>query len=56
MRATILVVDDERLIRWSLATRLQEEGYRVLEAETAAEAVRRSAQAVDLAFFRSQLA
>ncbi|MEO8257294.1 MAG: helix-turn-helix domain-containing protein [Acidobacteriota bacterium] len=33
---TILVVDDEPLIRWSLTTRLKEDGYRLLEAETAA--------------------
>ena len=48
MRATILVVDDEQLIRWSLAARLKDEGYRVLEAETAAEAVARHREGVDL--------
>ncbi len=48
MRATILVVDDESLIRWSLSTRLKEEGYRVLEAETASEAIDRLADGVDL--------
>jgi two-component system response regulator AtoC len=48
MRATILVVDDEQLIRWSLASRLQDEGYRVVEAETAAEALMRFREGVDL--------
>jgi DNA-binding NtrC family response regulator len=46
--ATILVVDDEQLIRWSLTSRLQDEGYRVLEAETAAEALKRFRDGVDL--------
>src|SRR6516225_10774925 len=48
MRATILVVDDEQLIRWSLTSRLQDEGYRVLEAATAAEALKRFREGVDL--------
>jgi DNA-binding NtrC family response regulator len=48
MRATVLVVDDESLIRWSLASRLKDEGYRILEAETAAEALERFREGVDL--------
>jgi DNA-binding NtrC family response regulator len=45
---TILVVDDEQLIRWSLTTRLADEGYRVLEAATAAAALERHKEGVDL--------
>jgi len=45
---TVLIVDDEQLIRWSLASRLKEEGYRVLEAETAADALKRAREGVDL--------
>jgi len=45
---TILVVDDEQLIRWSLTDRLTHEGYRVVEAETAAQALERQAEGVDL--------
>src|SRR5512138_2111312 len=36
----ILVVDDERLIRWSLEQQLQREGYEVLSAGTGEEALR----------------
>ena len=36
---TVLVVDDEQLIRWSLTSRLTDAGYRVLEAETGAQAL-----------------
>jgi DNA-binding NtrC family response regulator len=45
---TILVVDDEPLIRFALAERLTEEGYRVIEADTAASALARSVDGVDL--------
>jgi len=45
---TILVVDDEQLIRWSLKDRLTDEGYRVIEAETAESALARSEEGVDL--------
>jgi DNA-binding NtrC family response regulator len=45
---TVLVVDDEQLIRWSLTDRLNQEGYRVLEAETAREALERHREGVDL--------
>ena len=46
--ATILVVDDEQLIRWSLTSRLQDEGFRVVEAEDAAGALARFREGVDL--------
>ena len=45
---TILVVDDEQLIRWALVSRLTDEGYRVLEAATAAEALEQHREGVDL--------
>ena len=48
MQPTILVVDDEQLIRWSLTSRLAQEGYRVLEAENAAQAHERRREGVDL--------
>jgi len=47
-KPTILVVDDEQLIRWSLTERLKAEGYNVVEAATAAEALAKSADGVDL--------
>ncbi len=45
---TVLVVDDEQLIRFSLTERLTAEGYRVLEASTAAEATAKQEEGVDL--------
>ena len=45
---TVLVVDDEQLIRWSLTERLAQEGYRLLEAGTAADAIARHREGVDL--------
>jgi two-component system, NtrC family, response regulator AtoC len=45
---TILVVDDEQLIRWSLKDRLTDEGYRVVEAATAASALARAEEGADL--------
>ncbi len=47
-KATILVVDDEALIRWSLAERLKAEGYDVLEAETGRAALEKLPEGVDL--------
>jgi DNA-binding NtrC family response regulator len=44
---SLLVVDDEELIRWSLKERLQRDGYSVVEACTAAEALS-NAPAADL--------
>src|SRR5688572_17524157 len=46
--ATVLVVDDEPLIRWSLVNRLKEEGYRTVEAGTASDAVAMHRDGVDL--------
>jgi DNA-binding NtrC family response regulator len=46
--ATILVVDDEQLIRWSLAQRLRSEGYQVVEAATGRDALDRVRDGVDL--------
>src|ERR671938_874816 len=45
---TVLVVDDEQLIRWSLTDRLTQEGYRVVEAGTARDALARHEEGVDL--------
>jgi CheY-like chemotaxis protein len=44
----VLVVDDEQLIRWSLAERLRQDGYDIVEAGTAAEALDRAEQGIDL--------
>jgi DNA-binding response OmpR family regulator len=36
---SVLVVDDEELVRWALGQRLLEHGYRVLQASTAGSAL-----------------
>ncbi|MCA9689705.1 MAG: sigma-54-dependent Fis family transcriptional regulator, partial [Myxococcales bacterium] len=41
-------MDDERLIRWSLRQRLEEEGYTVVEAENGEQALARFAAGVDI--------
>ena len=48
MQPSILIVDDEQLIRWSLSERLAREGYRIVEAETAAQATDRARDGIDL--------
>ena len=46
--ATVLVVDDEDLIRWSLRERLGTDGYEVLEAGTGRAALEQFKEGVDL--------
>ncbi len=47
-QATVLVVDDESLVRWSLSERLSQDGHRVVDAPTGREALQRAAEGVDL--------
>lgn len=47
-RPSILVLDDERLIRWSIAAELEERGYEAREAESAAQAWAELERGVDV--------
>ena len=52
-KATILLVDDEILVRWALADHLQECGFKVLgapNADAAIEAIQKYEGAIDLVF------
>jgi two-component system, NtrC family, response regulator AtoC len=46
--ATLLIVDDESLLRWSLKERFEQEGYEVFEADSAVAAIQSAGSGVDL--------
>ena len=52
---TVLVVDDEQLIRKTIARRLLSEGYDVAEAEDGRQAIERAANGADVAILDYRL-